>query len=47
METFAIANDGHDAAGAKNAIFFPLAAFHIIAHRLLVYFIDMVKDRQE
>lgn len=47
MGTTAIGNNGHDATGAKNAIFFPLTALHIIAHRLLFYFIDMVKDRQE
>jgi len=34
MENLAIGNHGHDAAGAKNAIFFPLTALHIIAHSL-------------
>lgn len=47
METLAIGNDGHDATGAKNASFFPLTALHVFAHRLLFYFIDIVKDRQE
>lgn len=47
METLAIGNDGHDAAVAKNAIFFSLTALHIFAHRLLSYFMDIVKNRQE
>lgn len=47
MEILAIGNDGHGAAGAKNAIFYPFAALNTIAHRLLFYPIDMVKERQE